>query len=833
MQKAFCVHLCCEHVGEYSNNKEFWFTILREDDTGELWHLELEIVFVLKGTGRICFENSSSSDEIKIGDIFAVNSFQMRMLELDKDAQAISLMLSPDFLVAMSSDALNVHIDCKSFLYADNQQKNFDIIRRDFARAFQQVNKKETYPINLKSKISVLLDDLIRLFCDSSGASCYAGNRSRLKAAVDYIQRHYQENVKLCDLEAHTYLSSSYISHCFQKYMGMSFLKYLTQVRLSHAILMLHGDKTITDIAYESGFSTVNSLIKTFNQYKGMTPGEYRRRLGKSQKETDKLQENMEYGISDVFATLMKYAEDIDICKEEPLQKDTVIKVPVDMNGRTQRTPIHWKRVINAGYAKNLINGTIQEEIRSIQQDIGFEYIRCKGILDDEMCLYRRNLSGTPIVNYNYIDEAIDFILSVKAKPMLELGFVPSIMAKNEMTVSMRSSSISAPKDIDRWERLIYELTVHFTDRYGEERVKQWLFSSWSQPDFERMDYITLSDYEQMYRATFRAIKSVCSQFLVCGPGCENYKKYLPWFIQLCKAHDCLPDILTFRCFSILSPGEEENGIQLFKNGESIYRIVSNDEDILFHAVQGIRNLLKRENLEYLPVVLEEWSNNIWQRDYCNDTCYKSAFLFKGILENNEHLNGIGYFSVNDRLDEAPPSGDLFHGGFGLFTKNGIPKSGYSAMRLLGQMGDVLVQKGKGYYITESHNGIQIFLYNYCHYDMLYCSRHTVNISKTDRYRVFNEKGACQFRIQFNHMPSGKYTVKRYSISPAGGSSYDAWVQMGAPDFLDSEEAYILEISSRPSYKTWVMELPEGKEVLSVKSRLMPHEVQLIKVLKK
>lgn len=39
---------------------------------------------------------------------------------------------------------------------------------------------------------------------------------------------------------------------------------------------------------------------------------------------------------------------------------------------------------------------------------------------------------------------------------------------------------------------------------------------------------------------------------------------------------------------------------------------------------------------------------------------------------------------------------------------------------LLGQMGDRLLCRGEGYYITRSEEEIQIFLYNYSHYDLLY-----------------------------------------------------------------------------------------------------------------
>ena len=82
---------------------------------------------------------------------------------------------------------------------------------------------------------------------------------------------------------------------------------------------------------------------------------------------------------------------------------------------------------------------------------------------------------------------------------------------------------------------------------------------------------------------------------------------------------------------------------------------------------------------------MDECSSNIWQRDLCNDTRYKAAWLFKNLLENEEALQGIAYFSVNDRLDEVFPARETYHGGFGLFTMNGIPKAVCTALRLLGE----------------------------------------------------------------------------------------------------------------------------------------------------
>ena len=37
----------------------FWFTLLHDNEPRELWHPELEIVFLLQGTGRVYFSDSN------------------------------------------------------------------------------------------------------------------------------------------------------------------------------------------------------------------------------------------------------------------------------------------------------------------------------------------------------------------------------------------------------------------------------------------------------------------------------------------------------------------------------------------------------------------------------------------------------------------------------------------------------------------------------------------------------------------------------------------------------------------------------------------------------
>ena len=69
----------------------------------------------------------------------------------------------------------------------------------------------------------------------------------------------------------------------------------------------------------------------------------------------------------------------------------------IDLEGRKPRITQHWKRIMNAGYARELLDGARQQEIMLLQQQIGFEYIRIKGILDDDMCLLRTDMIGNRV----------------------------------------------------------------------------------------------------------------------------------------------------------------------------------------------------------------------------------------------------------------------------------------------------------------------------------------------------------------------------------------------------------------------------------------------------
>ena len=93
-----------------------------------------------------------------------------------------------------------------------------------------------------------------------------------------------------------------------------------------------------------------------------------------------------------------------------------------------------------------------------------------------------------------------------------------------------------------------------------------------------------------------------------------------------------MPDTLALGAYHSILPDQEDTGLQLMAEDEAFPLAASGDEQYLGRALHKVKKLLRQRGFGNLPVILEEWSNSIWQRDLCNDTSYKSAFFFKNIL---------------------------------------------------------------------------------------------------------------------------------------------------------------------------------------------------------
>ncbi len=136
---------------------------------------------------------------------------------------------------------------------------------------------------NAKSIISALGDVLYQLMVSWS-ASAYKRNDS-----VEAFQSRLAENISNCDFDINSELrktgySSSYFRKLFKSHTGYTPVNYLNHLRIEYAkrqFQLYHDNRTIKEIALQSGYSDPYYFSRLFKKHEGISPQKYVSELGK------------------------------------------------------------------------------------------------------------------------------------------------------------------------------------------------------------------------------------------------------------------------------------------------------------------------------------------------------------------------------------------------------------------------------------------------------------------------------------------------------------------------------------------------------------------------
>ncbi|NOU67070.1 helix-turn-helix domain-containing protein [Paenibacillus sp. LMG 31461] len=138
------------------------------------------------------------------------------------------------------------------------------------------------YMLSIKAdllKLLVLAGREFRNYHAASGGQPSINvHRQAFYEAIEYIDTHYMDELRLEELAKKSFMSPSYFSSTFKLLKGKSFIEYVNDIRISKGIELLVGsDQQITDISYRVGFNNVGHFNRMFKHKTGLTPSEYRK----------------------------------------------------------------------------------------------------------------------------------------------------------------------------------------------------------------------------------------------------------------------------------------------------------------------------------------------------------------------------------------------------------------------------------------------------------------------------------------------------------------------------------------------------------------------------
>ncbi len=126
-------------------------------------------------------------------------------------------------------------------------------------------------------ELNTLLDESARSITSKVNSYNNKSIKLILRKAVEYLQKHYNEQITLNEVAEHTFVSTYYISRMFKKEMGKNFVDYLNEIRIEKAKEMLRDVRYKTyEVAEQVGIPDAHYFSKLFKKYVGVTPTEFR-----------------------------------------------------------------------------------------------------------------------------------------------------------------------------------------------------------------------------------------------------------------------------------------------------------------------------------------------------------------------------------------------------------------------------------------------------------------------------------------------------------------------------------------------------------------------------
>lgn len=115
-------------------------------------------------------------------------------------------------------------------------------------------------------------------------------SQERIQLMLAYIQQHFREKLTLEQIAAAAAVSERECLRCFHRCIQTTPFAYLTDYRIQMAERLLRTtDRSVTEIALETGFSDGAYFSKLFRQARSLSPTRYRKNLRNSDSKNSQL----------------------------------------------------------------------------------------------------------------------------------------------------------------------------------------------------------------------------------------------------------------------------------------------------------------------------------------------------------------------------------------------------------------------------------------------------------------------------------------------------------------------------------------------------------------
>lgn len=243
-------------------------------------HIRIEINFVKKGNCILRLDNESVS--------FSENEMMIICSNVNHTFEAgpggttlMQLEFLPDIFSRFDSNDSTLMKELTSFTVFSEENRLIKIvdnvrIMRAVQRIVNELNAKKQYYSYLV--VMYYAELLILIYRHMDEVYLPLCTNESLKKAIAYIREHFREEIDTEAIAAYAEVSERYLRKLFARYLNLSPLDFLKQIRINKAIELLRNTEySVKEICFLCGYQSPQYFSRVFKQQMGISPKEVTR----------------------------------------------------------------------------------------------------------------------------------------------------------------------------------------------------------------------------------------------------------------------------------------------------------------------------------------------------------------------------------------------------------------------------------------------------------------------------------------------------------------------------------------------------------------------------
>lgn len=543
----------------------------------------------------------------------------------------------------------------------------------------------------------------------------------RIRQVVARIESQYSQRLSLAEIARAERVSEAWLSRLFHKEVGVSFMQYITALRLENAAeQLLSTPLPVQRIAQQQGFASARVMSDLFKRRHGMTPRQYRQQsttVARSRTRENPPDRTLPVAAETLYA-LLNHVGKQDWDSPPPLQPPLQARQIALDTVAIRRAPLrHAQVMITLRELDDLLRDDVRQSLMALDAQIPIHAIDIH----------------EPFLSSRLFSEGWDDPQMVGYACWYHLQQVFTFLAQRGWQVLLHTSLTTRPDLLRQFLRLAAQ---HFPPSTLASWQFVWHWSPQASAEVWAQQKAAIRQWSPDSQL------GICHRFSITEEDTVD---------DAILASPLLKEADFLACFANANERIQQQPFDRTR--------LAATENYPVHKVRQIQRALRQHQLA-LPLWLLSWNTLTGSTRRTNGEFFRGALLMNNLLGLAEQVQLTGFWLNASQQGEARSNGTIDTSSLALYYHHGLTRPIYWVLWLWQRLqGDILVND-KNVMLLHQRGRYQLLLRNPVVFNPWLSSE-----------EAFIQRFRQQYPVQLQGL-SGRWKIKRHLFDQHNGALF-------------------------------------------------------------